>query len=99
MRFSINIALTENKNHLAESLSLEQPSLSVGKKKGEVDLVLQDASVSRMHARITNEEGDTYLEDLNSTNGTFQNGQRMRPYEKKKPFQSWSRGKTESAYY
>ena len=65
-------------------LSLEQPSLSVGKKKGEVDLVLQDASVSRMHARITNEEGDTYLEDLNSTNGTFQNGQRMRPYEKKK---------------
>nr|WP_300788383.1 FHA domain-containing protein [uncultured Acetatifactor sp.] len=63
---------------------LEQPSLSVGKKKGEVDLVLQDASVSRMHARITNEEGDTYLEDLNSTNGTFQNGQRMRPYEKKK---------------
>ena len=24
------------------------------------------------------------MEDLNSTNGTFQNGQRMRPYEKKK---------------
>ncbi len=65
-------------------LTLEQPNLSIGKKKGEVDLVLQDASVSRIHARITNVEGDVYLEDLNSTNGTFQNGQRMNPYEKKK---------------
>ena len=65
-------------------LTLEQPSLSVGKRKGEVDLVLQDSSVSRLHARITIEEGSVYLEDLNSTNGTFQNGQRMQPYEKKK---------------
>lgn len=65
-------------------LTLDRPSLSIGKKKGEVDLVLQDASVSRIHARITNVEGDIYLEDLNSTNGTYQNGQRMHPYEKKK---------------
>ena len=45
---------------------------------------MQDSSVSRMHARITSVEGDAYLEDLNSTNGTYQNGQRMHPYEKKK---------------
>lgn len=65
-------------------VSLERPSLSIGKKKEEVDLALKDASVSRIHARITKEEGDIYLEDLNSTNGTFRNGQRMLPYEKKK---------------
>ncbi len=65
-------------------LSLEQPNITIGKKKGEVDLVLEDSSISRMHARITNQEGSIYLEDLNSTNGTFQNGQRMQPYEKKK---------------
>lgn len=64
--------------------SLEQTGISIGKRKGEVDLVLQDSSVSRLHARIINEEGDIYLEDLNSTNGTFQNGQRMNPYEKKR---------------
>ncbi len=64
--------------------SLEKTVVSIGKKKGEVDLVLEDASVSRIHARITREEGRTYLEDLNSTNGTFRNGQRMQPYEKKK---------------
>lgn len=65
-------------------VNLEQPVLSVGKKKEEVDLVLKDASVSRMHARIITEEGHVYLEDLNSTNGTFQNGQRLHPYEKRK---------------
>ncbi len=65
-------------------LSLEQVNLTIGKKEGEVDLVLQDASVSRMHARITKEGENVYLEDLNSTNGTFQNDQRMHPYEKKK---------------
>lgn len=63
-------------------VSLDQPSLSIGKKKEEVDLVLKDASVSRIHARIITEEGNAYLEDLNSTNGTFQNGLRMQPYEK-----------------
>lgn len=64
--------------------SLERQVISIGKKKEEVDLVLKDASVSRIHARITSVEGDIYLEDLNSTNGTFQNGLRMQPYEKKK---------------
>lgn len=64
--------------------SLENTVLTIGKKKGEVDLVLQDASVSRIHARITKEEGKFYLEDLNSTNGTFRNGVRMLPYERKK---------------
>lgn len=54
------------------------------KEKEEVDLVLKDASVSRIHARIITEEGNAYLEDLNSTNGTFQNGLRMQPYEKRK---------------
>lgn len=63
---------------------LDRAVLSIGKKKGEVDLVLEDSSVSRIHARITNTDGRLYLEDLNSTNGTFRNGLRMQPYEKKK---------------
>ena len=65
-------------------VTLEKPTLSIGKKKEEVDLVLKDASVSRIHARIVEEDGHVYLEDLNSTNGTFRNGLRMQPYEKKK---------------
>ena len=56
----------------------------IGKKKGETDCVLTDGSVSRLHARITKEEDEFYLEDLNSTNGTFKNGLRLQPYEKRK---------------
>lgn len=64
--------------------SIEKPVLSLGKKKEEVDVVLEDASVSRIHARITQEGADYYLEDLNSTNGTYKNGLRLQPYEKRK---------------
>lgn len=64
--------------------SIEKPILSLGKKKEEVDVVLEDPSVSRMHARITREGSEYYLEDLNSTNGTFKNGLRLQPYEKRK---------------
>lgn len=64
--------------------SMEKPILNIGKKKEEVDVVLEDSSVSRMHARISREGQDYYLEDLNSTNGTFKNGLRLQPYEKRK---------------
>lgn len=56
----------------------------IGKKKDEVDYVLTDRSASRLHARILEENGCIYLEDLNSTNGTFKNGLRMHPYEKRR---------------
>ena len=64
--------------------SIGKPILSLGKKKEEVDVVLEDSSVSRIHARITREGSEYYLEDLNSTNGTFKNGLRLQPYEKRK---------------
>lgn len=63
---------------------LVKPTITIGKKKGEVDLVIEDISISRMHARIIKENEEIYLEDLNSTNGTFKNGLRMQPYEKRK---------------
>ena len=64
--------------------AIEKPAFFLGKKKGEVDAVLEDLSVSRIHARITREGEDYYLEDLNSTNGTFKNGLRLQPYEKRR---------------
>jgi len=56
----------------------------VGKRKEDADYVLTDYSASRVHARFIEEEDGIYLEDLNSTNGTFKNGLRMQPYEKRK---------------
>lgn len=65
-------------------IQLDKASVTIGKKKEEADLVLEDLSVSRMHARIVKEQDGMYLEDLNSTNGTFKNGLRLQPYEKRK---------------
>ncbi len=62
---------------------VENKSVTIGKSKQEVDLVLEDASVSRMHARIIVEGLNFYLEDLNSTNGTYKNGLRLNPYERR----------------
>ncbi|MBQ8231342.1 MAG: FHA domain-containing protein [Lachnospiraceae bacterium] len=67
-----------------EVLRLDRRSVILGKKKEEADCVLEDSSVSRMHARITKEKDSFYLEDLNSTNGTWKNGLRLQPYEKRK---------------
>lgn len=63
---------------------LDGEGLSIGKQKGEADFVLNDSSISRLHARIYTENGIVYLEDLNSTNGTFKNGLRLQPYEKRR---------------
>lgn len=63
-------------------IALDKLPLIIGKKGEKTDVSLTDASVSRMHARITEEEGRIYLEDLNTTNGTFKNGVRLNPYER-----------------
>ena len=65
-------------------VELEKFPFVIGKKKENVDLVMNDYSASRVHARITHEEGGYFIEDLNSTNGTFKNGLRLQPYEKRK---------------
>jgi predicted component of type VI protein secretion system len=41
------------------------------------DIVINDAEVSRHHARLTRQVGGYMMEDLSSTNGTFVNGQRL----------------------
>jgi hypothetical protein len=63
---------------------LEKEITTIGKQKDEVDVVLEDDSVSRIHARIFTDNELVYLEDLNSTNGTFKNGLRLQPYEKRR---------------
>ena len=52
-------------------------SLSVGR-AGSNDLVIDDNSVSKIHASIsTDENGDLLIADTGSTNGTFLNGERI----------------------
>ena len=55
----------------------------IGKLKTNVDYCLDQKVISRYHAKITKEEERYYITDLNSTNGTFVNGQMLQTYEKK----------------
>lgn len=64
--------------------TLEREVTRIGKQRGDNDLVMEGGSVSRLHARIICEEGVYYIEDLNSTNGTFKNGLRMQAYERRR---------------
>lgn len=57
--------------------SLDRLPVMVGKMRSRVQLLLPDASVSRIHARFVEKDGRTALIDLNSTNGTFVNGIRL----------------------
>ena len=46
--------------------------LSIGR-SGEADVRIDDRYASGLHARIFSRDGRTYLEDMNSTNGTLLN--------------------------
>jgi len=47
-------------------------------KKADVDLIIEDdPSVSRVHARLERVSGVWVIQDLNSTNGTYVNGERV----------------------
>lgn len=60
-----------------EKVHLTKDQYVVGKLASQADIVLDHNSISRIHAKIQKEQGEYYLYDLNSTNGTFHNGRRL----------------------
>ena len=50
--------------------------LTIGR-SGEADVRIEDRFASSVHARVYSRGGAYYVEDLNSTNGTFLNGSRL----------------------
>ena len=56
--------------------TLENTEIAIGREAGS-DVYINDVEVSRQHARLLSQFGDYLLEDLDSTNGTFVNGQRI----------------------
>ena len=62
--------------HTGTMYKLERGETVMGRSPG-TDLQLQDVGVSRSHARMTAAGGKVFVEDLNSANGTFLNGDRI----------------------
>jgi ABC-type multidrug transport system ATPase subunit/pSer/pThr/pTyr-binding forkhead associated (FHA) protein/ABC-type multidrug transport system permease subunit len=63
--------------HGGRRLALDGDGLTIGR-RSENDVVLQGDLVSRHHARIGAADGSWFVADLDSMNGTFLNGQRLR---------------------
>lgn len=67
-----------------EDIIINKDIFRIGSRDTDNDAVLHSSGVSRHHARIL-KQGDSYfLEDLNSTNGTFVNGKQLNYKEKLK---------------
>lgn len=45
--------------------------------KSEVDCCILDQSVSRIHAKIDKQNGKLFIKDMNSTNGTEVDGEKI----------------------
>lgn len=69
------IILTHENNEVEEfKFESTQRVISIGRRSTN-DVCIPDLSVSGNHAKITLQDGHAWLEDLNSTNGTYVNGQ------------------------
>jgi len=64
---------------LPSGFELASDSVIVGRVKDRVDVVIPVATVSGVHARLEKRNGQLLITDLDSTNGTFINDQRIRP--------------------
>lgn len=60
-------------------VELEHGSLTVGR-AADNDIQLDDSAVSSHHAKLVTFFNVTYIEDLNSTNGTLVNGRQVKKY-------------------
>ena len=63
----------ENSIHGAAEISIEKPEITIGRSRHN-DLCLEDASVSRVHARIRTTPDGYVIEDNGSLHGTQVNG-------------------------
>jgi pSer/pThr/pTyr-binding forkhead associated (FHA) protein len=63
--------------HAGQSIALLPTTLTIGREHDN-NVEIKDPDVARYHARIMNERGNYVVEDLDSSTGTWVNGQRTR---------------------
>ena len=76
MSLPIPTLIVQRQNAPDEELRWEQPVLTIGRDPGN-DLVIDDKQTSRRHARFEQDETGFYIRDLDSTNGTYLNGEHV----------------------
>ncbi len=61
---------------VSHAIALRQPRLHIGRHRHNT-IALPDPHVSGVHAVLQETDGDWWIEDLGSTNGTWLNGKRI----------------------
>jgi pSer/pThr/pTyr-binding forkhead associated (FHA) protein len=64
---------------ILKEIALNKERMTIGRKPHN-DIQIDNLAISGEHAAIITINGDSFLEDLNSTNGTFVNGQAVRKH-------------------
>jgi len=65
-------------NGLATRININKEYIVVGKLRGQCDFVITNNKISKMHAEFINRNGEYFVKDYNSTNGTYINGSNQR---------------------
>ncbi len=73
------LIILQEDGSVADEIKLEGKQMVIGRDK-ELDISLDDASVSRRHALLTPVFSQYFVEDLGSTNGTLLNDKRVRKH-------------------
>jgi len=63
-------------NSLGRMFRLDQPETFIGRAT-DATIRIEDDGVSRRHAKIVQQDGEVWVEDMKSANGTLVNGQRV----------------------
>lgn len=71
----INIEL-KFKNKILKKIETEKPKITIGR-SSSTDIQIDNLAVSKCHARIIKHRHQYTVEDLNSTNGTFLNDEKI----------------------
>ena len=69
--------LTVTVNDQTKAYGLPEQGVRIGRDPGQCQLALQDPDVSSVHAYIGCRKGQWIIQDMNSTNGTYVNGEKI----------------------
>ena len=65
-------------NGLSTKIKINKESIIVGKLRGQCDFALNNNKISKIHAEFIMRNGEYFVKDYNSTNGTYINGSNQR---------------------
>ncbi|MCX5847108.1 MAG: FHA domain-containing protein [Deltaproteobacteria bacterium] len=68
--------LLKFKEAVVKEIQLDQDVITIGR-KAENDIAIDNQAISGQHAKITKEGDAIFIEDANSLNGTYVNGQKV----------------------